>query len=458
MTTHDLQIKNARILRNGELVGCDVFVSSGKISSIGVVQTDRASRSIDAAGRILLPGLIDPHVHFRDPGATYKEDFLTGSRGAVVGGTTTVFDMPNTKPSVTSTETLLEKARSVKTKAVCNFGLIAGASHENISSMMDLAKSGAIAFKTFMISPPVDREKDYAGMSVTDSGQLLQTMEGVARTGLVHCIHAECDSTVSMLTEKMKLENRKDPRAHYDSRPNFTEEEAVSDAIILASQVRSKLHIVHVSTKQAIDLISGAKKKGVNVSCETCPQYLLFTNEILDKRGPYGKFNPPPRTVEDRDSLVNSLASREIDMVATDHAPHTNSEKQLGFGDIFMAPSGTPGVETRLPILLTFVHQGKLLLNDIPRISSSAVAKRFGIYPRKGTIEIGSDADLAIVDIDQAWKIRSSELQTKSWETDLYDGMEVKGRVKFTIVNGEIAYEDGSGFASPGHAEFIRPQ
>ncbi len=155
--------------------------------------------------------------------------------------------------------------------------------------------------------------------------------------------------------------------------------------------------------------------------------------------------------------MIKALASDEIEMVSTDHAPHSNSEKQAGWEDIFKAPSGTPGVETRLPLLLNLVHQGKLSLGDIPRIASSAAARRFGIFPSKGAIEVGSDADIAIIDFNQLWTIRASELQTKAWETVLYDGIEVKGRVKYTLVNGKVAYEDGSGFASPGSGELIRP-
>ena len=457
MANHDLQIKNGKIFSDGDLTEADIFVTGNRISSIEKAPSGNATRSINAQGLIILPGLIDPHVHFRDPGQTYKEDFLSGTRGAVAGGTTTIFDMPNTEPAVTRWETLKEKSLIAKGKAVSNFGLIAGASHDNLSSIQKLGENGAIAFKTFMVSPPKEREREYAGMYVTNSGQLLKTMKEVKKTGRVHCIHAENDSTINLLTEEMKFQKRKDAMAHHDSRPNFTEEEAVSDALVLANYLQAKVHIVHVSTSRASTLILDAKSRGVDVTSETCPQYMIFSKEILEKKGPYAKFNPPPRDLDDVDQMVKGLASGEIEMVSTDHAPHSNSEKQAGWEDIFKAPSGTPGVETRLPLLLTLVHQGKLSLGDIPKIASSAAAKRFGIFPRKGTIEVGSDADLAIIDYNQSWIIRASELQTKAWETVLYDGMDVKGRVKYTLVNGKVAYEDGSGFAAPGSGELIRP-
>lgn len=445
------------MFRNGELVEEDLFISEGKISAIERSITNSASKTINASGLILLPGLIDPHVHFRDPGQTYKEDFLSGTRGAVAGGTTTVFDMPNTEPAVTTPEFLQDKANSVKSRAVCNYCLIAGASHHNLTSIPKLKEAGAIAFKTFMVAPPKEREEEYAGLYVTNSGELMETMEAVKDTGLVHCIHAECNSTIEVLTSKLRKEGRKDALAHYDSRPNFTEQEALADALVLAHALETRVHIVHVSTSQSVYLLIEAKKKGINVSSETCPQYMLFTNDILKRKGPYGKFNPPPRNTEDKERLISAVAGGEIDMISTDHAPHANAEKQQGFADIFKAPSGAPGVETRLPLLLQLVHQEKIAFANLPWLTSEAAAVRFGISPRKGALEVGSDADIAIVDFNQEWTVRSSELQTKAWETDLYDGMNVRGRVKYTLVNGEMAYEDGVGFASPGKGEFLQP-
>ncbi len=457
MPDHDLQIKNGKILRDGDLIEVDLSIDSRKIVAIEKIATGSAAHLIDAHGMIVFPGLIDPHVHFRDPGQVYKEDFLSGSRGALAGGTTTVFDMPNTEPPVTSPEIFKEKARLVQQKSVSNFGLIAGANQENLSCLSGIASAGAIAFKTYMISPPREREKEYAGTFVTTSGELLETMREVKKTGLVHCIHAEAASTISLLIDEMKREGRTDPLAHYDSRPNFTEEEAIAEALILGGFSRSKLHIVHVSTSEGVDLLVQAKLKGIDVTSETCPQYLIFSTETLVKEGPLAKFNPPPRHQKDNDRMVVALGSGEIEMSSTDHAPHTLEEKEAGFKDIFKAPAGTPGVETRLPLLLELVHRGRLDLRDIPRITSAAAARRFAIYPRKGSIGVGSDADLAIVDYNRSWKIMGSDLQTKARETVLYNGLEVRGRVKLTILGGQIAYEDPDQFASPGAGQLIRP-
>jgi allantoinase len=454
LASFDLIIKNARVLTSSGILDADICVSERKIASIGIQIGREASRIIDARENLVLPGLIDPHVHFRDPGLTQKEDFLSGSKGAVAGGVTTVLDMPTTQPVVTDTSLLKEKFEAVKSKALCNFGLIAAASHENLDAIPALAQAGAIAFKTYMVSPPAERRKEYEGSFVTNSGELYAVMEKIAKTSLPHCIHAESDSTIACLSEHLHSEGRQDPMAHYDSRPNFTEAEAVFDALLLSQVLHAKLHLVHVSTSEAIELILNAKKKDVNVSAETCPHYLCFTRELLRTKGPYAKYNPPARNLQDVKALFDALNDGAIDMVSTDHAPHTKEEKEKGREDIFRAPPGTPGVETRLPILLRMADDGLIRLEDIPKLTSEAAAKRFGLKG-KGVIAEGSDADLLIVDYNEEWTIKASDLQTKAWETVLFDGMKVRGKVSHCIVNGEVAFESGVGFASPGLGKMI---
>jgi allantoinase len=458
LPAYDKVIRGGRILARDSLDEAVVCISDGKIRAIeSTSSSPQASEYIEAHEMILLPGLIDSHVHFRDPGLTNKEDFASGTRGAAAGGVTTVFDMPTTLPVVTKKELFQEKLGIIGPKALVDYALFGAASLGNLDSISDLAEMGSIAFKTYTVSPPKERAKEYEGSYVTNSGELLEVIQRVSNTGLVHCIHAEDDSTIGCLTERMRTEGRKDPLAHYDSRPNFTEAEAVSSALILAEAVGARVHFVHVSTLEAVNLIKEAKKRGrAKVSAETCPHYLLFTKEILKEKGPYAKYNPPARNSEDTAALVGAVNDGTIDMVVTDHAPHTKEEKELGREDIFKAPPGTPGVETRLPLLMTMAAQNRIPLGSISRMTSESVARTFGLYPRKGAIAVGSDADIAIVDPKADWKIRGSELQTKAWETVIFDGMEVKGKVKYTLVRGHVAYEDGVGFGKLGSGKFVR--
>ncbi|MHB8568188.1 MAG: allantoinase AllB [Nitrososphaerales archaeon] len=455
MVSFDLVVRGGRILTHSGILEAQICITDGKITAIEKGNVD-SSHTIDARGSLVLPGLIDPHVHFRDPGLTHKEDFTSGSMGAAAGGVTSVFDMPNTAPPVTDSSRFKEKLEAIRSKSVVDYGVIAAAGPGNLTKIRELAQAGAVAFKTYTISPTGVNREEYGGWCATDSGQLLLTMQEVKKTGLVHCIHAESDSSVACLTHELHEEGRKDPMAHYDSRPNFAEEEAVSDALIIANVTKSKLHIVHLSASESLDLLASAKSRGVNASAETCPQYLYFTKEILNERGPYGKYNPPSRNSEDPQALINGLSAGVIDMVATDHAPHTKDEKETGWKDIFSAPPGTPGVETRLPLLLTLASRGALNLFLIPALTSEAVAKRFGLYPRKGSLNVGSDADLTIVDYDEEWVIKAAKLQTKAWECVLYDGMKVKGKVKYTLLGGQVVFEEGAGFAKPGSGKLIQ--
>jgi allantoinase len=457
MPSFDLIIRNGKIIGEADLEEVDICINDGRIETIQTTGSGSpASRAIDAKGMLVLPGLIDPHVHFRDPGLTNKEDFLSGSKGAAAGGVTTIFDMPTTQPVVTSSGLLEDKKKIVSEKALVDFGLFGAASVDNLQEIEQLARSGVIGFKTYMVAPPKERSKEYAGSFVTSSGKLYQVMQSVKKTGLVHCIHAESDSTVACLTEELHSEGRRDAMAHYDSRPNFTEAEAVSDALILSEAIGAMIHFVHISTREASELITNARKRGANVSSETCPHYLCFSKEILRERGAYAKYNPPPRNPEDIEGLFQALNQGIINFISTDHAPHTKEEKQRGLEDIFKAPPGTPGVETRLPIVLKMVHDGRLRLKDVPKLTSESAARRFGLYPRKGSISPNCDADLAIVDYKQEWKIKASELQTKAWETVLFDGMSVRGKVKYTILHGETSFEEGVGFANPGIGQFLR--
>ncbi len=456
MPTFDLVIRGGEILTSSGITEADIGISDGKIAAINKSDHIFASRSFSADGKLILPGLLDSHVHFRDPGLTHKEDFETGTKGAAAGGVTAIFDMPTTLPVVTTEKLFLEKIEAVKGKAFVDYGLFGAAAMNNLGDISKLADAGAIAFKTYTVSPPRGREKEYEGSFVTNSGQLLQVMREVKKTRLVHCIHAEEDSTVSCLTDEMIQEGRKDPMAHFDSRPNFTEAEAVCDAVAISKAIDCRVHIVHASTEEATDIIRNAKRHSVKLTAETCPHYLYFSKEILEQKGPYAKYNPPARSAEDKKSLLEGIGDGTIDMVATDHAPHTKDEKEKGHEDIFKAPPGTPGVETRLPLLFTLASKGLLSLMRIPELASTAVARSFGLYPAKGMIAVGSDADLVIVDHKREWTIKAADLQTKAWETVIYDGMAVKGKAECTIVRGQVAFEEGTGFRKPGTGKLIR--
>jgi allantoinase len=453
----DLLIHGGRVVTEKGTIDASILVDKGKIVSVSSQSTVHADVEIDASGLYVFPGLIDTHVHFRDPGMIQKEDFLSGTRSAAKGGVTTVFDMPTTQPVVTSRQKFIEKLKLVQPKAVVDFALYAGAGIDNLPELAGLAEVGAIAFKTYMVAPPSQRTHEYAGTFVTDAASLYRVMEHVRATGKALCVHAEHDNTVSFLTDQLQLQGRHDASAHSDSRPQFTEALAVSEALTISEALHVRLHLLHISTRQAVALIRFWKQYGSVATAETCPHYLLLTRDALKKHGPNAKFNPPPRDKSDNEALWQGVADGTIDMIVSDHAPHSKQEKDEGREDIWKAPPGTPGVETRLPLLLTEVANKRLTIEDVVRLCSTKPAKIFGLHPMKGEIAEGSDADFALVDPQMEWTLKADELETKAKETFLFDGWKVKGQCVATYLRGELIMKDGHIVGTPGEGRFIQP-
>ena len=454
----DLLIRAGTIVTEHGMMKASILVEKGKVISVSQSQdTLRADEEIDASGLYVLPGLIDTHVHFRDPGMIQKEDFLTGTRSAAKGGVTTVFDMPTTQPVVTSRQQLIEKIRVIQPKAMVDFALYGGAGVGNLSELAGMAAEGAIAFKTYMVAPPSQRTQEYAGTYVTDASSLYRVMEQVNTTGKILCVHAEHDNTIQYLITQLQMQGRHDASAHADSRPQFTEALAVSEALVISKALNARLHLLHISTREAVDLIRFWKRNDPAVTAETCPHYLFLTKEAFKEHGPNAKFNPPPRDKFDNEALWVGLADGTIDMIVSDHAPHSKQEKDEGQEDIWKAPPGTPGVETRLPLLLTEVARKRLALEDVVRLCSTKPAKIFGIYPMKGEIAEGSDADFALVDLQREWTLKSDELETKAKETFLFDGWKVTGQCVATCLRGKLIMKDGRIVGTPGFGHFIRP-
>lgn len=445
----DLVVRGGRVYTPYGFVEASVVIDSGRIVSItkGALEPE-ADRVLKAGGNFVLPGVIDMHVHFRDPGAPEREDFESGTRAAAAGGVTMVADMPNTVPPVTSVEALEEKKRIAEKKALIDFALIGGAGTLSPETLTALAEAGVIGFKTFMIA----RFKELAA----SDAQMLENFYTIAETGLPCLVHAENGDIVSRWREKARASGRVDPLAHADFRPPIAENEATMRTILFAEEASVHLHICHMTTRGAVDILSWAKARGVNVTGETSPNYLLLTAEAMKRLGPYAKIDPPLRGPEDQRRLWEALNEGVIDVVASDHAPYTKEEKEGGWEDIFEAPSGGVAVETALPLMLDSVNRGLLKLERLVEVSSANPAKVLGLYPRKGAIMPGADADLVVVDLDRDFKIMGEELHSKQKVT-AFEGYEGRGVPRATIVRGEMIMEDGEVMGRPGYGEFLRP-
>jgi dihydropyrimidinase/allantoinase len=459
MSSIDLAIKGGKIVTPEGIFGASIGVNRGKIVTIAKEgYLPPADQVIDVKGNFVLPGVIDAHTHLREPGMTIREDFETGTKAAAASGVTTVFEMPLAIPCVATAEILQQRREIVEKRAVVDFGLYGGAGMHNIDKIPELAECGAIGFKTFLHAPPEGRDIEFEGAYATDDGALFEILTAVATTGLVSSIHAENNAIIQVLTQKLKECGRKDAMAHSDSRPNFVEAETISSVIILANAAGARLHIAHLSTKEGLNLIRQAKKNGQKITVETCPHYLTLTANAMKKFGPYVKINPPLRSEEDVIELWKGLNDNSIDMVVSDHAPYTKEEKDPGWIEIWKAQSGAPTIETLLPLLLNKVNEGKLALETLVRVTSEKTAKVFGVYPRKGAIKLGSDADLVIVDLNKIMTIDKGKMYSKARELTPYHGWRVRGWPIMTIVRGCVVMKEGEVVGKPGYGEFISPQ
>ena len=439
---YDLILKNGILVSPAENINADIAVINGKIASVGINSGDTADEIYDASGKHILSGIIDAHVHFRDPGLTEKEDFQTGSEAAAFGGITMIADMPNTLPVTSTAERFREKASIAKEKSCIDFGLYALLTEDNTLEMESLKEAGAFGFKIFLGASTGD-------IAAPEEKTMFAQMEKSSRLGLRIGFHAETNALNSYFTSLTAEKKQGNAGVLLsESRPVISEALAIQTAICYARYAGAKIHIHHVTSLDGCQLVAEAKQKGIKVTAETCPHYLLFGAETSAR-----KVYPPIRGEKHRAFLWDALKSGTIDMIASDHAPHTDREKSLSVWD---APAGLSGVETFVPLMLNEVNNGRLSLNDFVRAASEAPAKIWGVYPRKGSLLPGADADFTVVDMETRKTIKAGELHGKG-KTSPYDGMEPRGFPVATIVRGKFIVRDGQFCGNRGYGELISP-
>ncbi|MFQ5912766.1 MAG: allantoinase AllB [Nitrospinota bacterium] len=431
----DLLVRNGTIVTPDSTFKAAIGIDDGIIVAIGEeTSMPEGTTVVDAKGLSVLPGLIDAHVHFREPGLEYKEDFNTGSQAAACGGITTVVDMPNVNPATADVDSFLLKKKHLEGKSYIDIAVLAVVIPTNQDDLKKLWKAGVIGYKVFL-------GETVGGIPAPNDGQLLDAWKVIAETGRRTCIHGEHRPIVSHLIEKLKAQGRKDPLAHVDSRPPISAVEAVMTAILYCKETGAKLHDLHEGCKEVIELIRETKAKGeVDVTCETGPHYLLLVAEDMKKKGNLMRMNPPIRYRGHQEALWEGLKDGTIDMLATDHSPHTVEEKSRK--SIWDTIPGFPGVETNVPLILTQVNKGMLTLNEYARLQSENPAKVWQMYPKKGCIAVGSDGDLTLVDMNRTATLRAKKLHSKSKITP-FDGWKVKGMPVYTIVRGNVVMKDG---------------
>ena len=456
MIKYDLVIKSEKVFTDGRLLNCNIGIKNGIIATISNEELN-GKEVIDAEGKMVLPGTVDPHVHIRAPGHDERETFESGTKDAALGGVTTVIEMPFASPPPHSPEIVKNRMNVADKEVVVDIAFYGAAGTDYLDDVIPCSKSGIVAFKTFLHEALPGRAKEFIGLTAPNTGDQYELMEKVAQTGVMIGFHAENNDMINKNIARLRSEGKISPIYHGRSRPPVVEIETAAKILLFAEKIGTKVEICHISTPEVVELINRAKSKGVYAIAETCPHYLFLNEDALNKVGVFAKCNPPLRSEEERLKMWEFVRDGSIDIIGSDHAPYTKEEKEKGSEDIFTPPAGFPGLSTRLPLLFTAVKEGKIKLDKMVELICENPARIFGLYPKKGTIAVDSDADFVIFDPNKNGIISKDKMFTKCRDSALvYDGWKVYGKPEMTIVRGKVVFSDGEINVSPGYGEIIK--
>ncbi len=452
----DLQL----LLKNGQCVNAegvftaDIGIQDGKIAVIGKDLEVKAKRTIDAGGSYILPGLIDAHVHLPWPSAKASsvDDYASGTTAAVCGGVTTTIEyvVPDAEGRILpALESQALKASQASFADYAFHMIINRVTDDTANEMLEAVGRGVVSFKIYTA---------YTGFRLGDD-DILKVLAAAKEMNALVCFHAEDGLMINFATQRLVEQGCTDVRYYPEAHPVGVDTEATYRMLHYARYTGARIHIVHVNTQEAACMIGAARRNGQKVSGETCPQYLMFTEDVYRSGKPeanYFVLAPLMRSEADRQGLWDALANDDLQMVASDHCPYTSAQKLEGRGDFRSIPGGAAGIEISLPLLYTYgVQAGRFPIERLAAVTSANPAKIFNLYPKKGVIAVGSDADLVIFDADTRWQIDIAGLHSRTDHT-LYQGINVTGRLKKTILRGEVIVEDNTIVVEKPGGEFIR--
>lgn len=454
----DLVIRNGAVVTPGGVVQANIAVKGGRIVGMSSGElTPDADEMIDAAGLVVLPGGVDTHTHLREPGFTHKEDIQSGTRAAVAGGYTTVSGMPNVQPITTTVQRYLDLIEVYAANSLVDFNH--NPAPTRLEEVQALADAGALGFKIYMIT---DKGTDYPHMpelGVHHQGRLFEIAEEVGKTGLPLMVHPNNQELLETLSDRAikagdtSYQTVAQLSASYDG---IIFDSAISYLCRMQEVLGFRLHVLHLRSPRSLEVLRAAKRAKQAVTVETNPHMLFLCNdwEEIERLGPYALnlWNGPNTT----DLLWECVNDGTIDVIGSDHAPHLREEKEIGWTNMFVAANGTPKIQETLPLFLNAVNEGRLSYTRLAEIFSTTPAKIFGLYPRKGVIQVGADADLVVVDPNKEQVLRNEDMLSKCGWTS-WDGRRVRGVTVHTLVRGTFAYRDGKVVGKPGHGRHVKP-
>jgi len=437
--TVDLILKDGKVYTRGEILEAGIAINDGRIVKIAKkTNLPRASEKISVKGCLALPGLIDVHVHLRDQGKARKETFLTGTAAAAAGGVTLVVDMPNNDPVTMSAETLHERIRLAEKQILVNVAFYS-AFPKRLSEINDVLHEGAVGFKLYLL-------KKIGGVDIEDDEAILQAFKATKKANALVAVHAESKEIVEKAEKELRSKGRKDLEAFLEAHPVKAEVDAIKRIIRLAAEAKARVHVCHLTSKEGMRLVSSAKKSGLPVTCEVTPHHLFLSSEDVKRYGAFAVMVPPLRDRSEVSALWKGLKEGLIDVLASDHAPHTLEEKKAeAFWNV---KPGIPGLETMLPLMLTQLNRGSISLHELTRLTSEKPAEILG-FSSRGFLREGYHADIVVVDLKREERIDASKFHSKA-RFSPFDGWRVKGKPVKTFVNGLLVMEDGEIVANPG--------
>jgi dihydroorotase len=441
----DSVLTNAKAYLKQEIVDCSIAIENGKIFKIGKeTHMPNADEKTNLRNLLVLPGLIDVHVHLRDEAKTYKEDFHTGTSAAAAGGMTTVLDMPNNAPVTMSAETLKNRMQIAERSVLVNVGFYSEFPNDLVE-VPNIVDQGAIGFKLFMAS-------QVGGLNVDDDKALQEAFTKVAETGVPVAAHAEDKALLTENEERLKRAKRNDTKAFLKAHMERVELKAVERLLKTSAQTDVRLHFCHMTTKQGLNAVVEAKKSSRNVTCEVTPQHLLLSSTDFERYGLMLTMMPPLRGESHIEALWKGITDGWVDVIGSDHAPHALSEKSAG--TVWDIKVGVPGLETTLPLMLTMVRKNRISLARVVQLLSEKPAEIFRLKDRN-RIEQGRNADLTVVDFNRKFRIDASKFHSKA-KYSPFDGWEVRGKPVKTFVNGLLVMDEQEIVAKAGSGSIIR--
>lgn len=449
MSSLDLAIRGGTVVAADGVRRADVGIADGRIVAVAEALDDAARETLDADGLHVLPGSVDAHVHFNDPGRTAYEGFETGTRACAAGGTTTVVDMPlNAQPPTIDARAFDAKRAAAERTALVDFALWGGLVPGDLDRLDELGARGVVGFKAFMTDTTMPE------FAMADDLTLYEGMARAAALGLPVAVHAESEAITSALAARARREGRRGMRDYLRSRPAISEVEAIARALLLAEETGCALHVVHVSTGRGVALVAEARARGVDATCETCPHYLVLDEDDAERLGAAAKCAPPLRPAAERDALWAAVAAGDITCVVSDHSP---APPELKRGeDVFAVWGGITGCQVLLGVLLDAAHHARgVALDRVAALAAAGAAQRFALR-RKGRIEPGGDADLALVDLGGETALTAETLLHRHPHSP-WAGRTLRGRIARTLVRGTTVFADGR-VAGPPAGRLVTPE